>query len=114
MVVVLGNTSAKVVAVYHNKQFLPSTHNIPVDSPFGILLDRTSFYAEAGGQEHDTGSIVVDGESEFEVTDVQVYNGYVLHVGRLKYGTLNVGDEVVASYDEVCSSTLPSVIVRIN
>ncbi|THH30952.1 hypothetical protein EUX98_g3269 [Antrodiella citrinella] len=97
----LGNTTAKIVAVYHNKQFVDSTSTVPSDSAFGILLDRTSFYAESGGQEHDTGSIVIDGEAEFEVTDVQVYNGYVLHVGRLKYGTLNVGDEVVSSYDEL-------------
>lgn len=97
----LGNTTAKVVAVYHNKQFVDATDSVPSDSAFGILLDRTSFYAEAGGQENDTGSIVIDGEAEFEVTDVQVYNGYVLHVGRLKYGTLKVGDEVVSSYDEL-------------
>ncbi|TCD59798.1 Alanine--tRNA ligase [Steccherinum ochraceum] len=97
----LGNTTARVVAVYHNKQFPDSTSSIPSGSAFGLLLDRTSFYAEAGGQEHDTGSIVVDGVAEFEVTDVQVYNGYVLHVGSLKYGALRIGDEVVASYDEL-------------
>lgn len=89
------------MAVYHNKQFFDSTSDVPTDDAFGVLLDRTCFYAEAGGQEHDTGSIVVDGVAEFEVTDVQVYNGYVLHVGHLKYGALRVGDEVVSSYDEV-------------
>lgn len=71
-----------------------------------MLLDRTSFYAESGGQEHDTGSIVIDGHAEFEVTDVQVFNGYVLHIGEMKYGTLSVGDEVVSTYDEVCQSNL--------
>ncbi|KAH8083821.1 tRNA synthetases class II (A)-domain-containing protein [Cristinia sonorae] len=97
----LGNTTAQVVAIYHNRQFVDSTPDVSEGSAFGILLDRTSFYAEAGGQEHDTGSIVVDGVADFEVTDVQVYNGYVLHVGRLKYGALRVGDEVVSSYDEL-------------
>lgn len=33
--------------------------------------------------------------------NVQVYNGYVLHTGRLKYGKLSLGDEVISSYDEV-------------
>ncbi len=71
---------------------------------FGLLLDKTPFYAESGGQEHDTGSIVIDGVAEFEVSDVQVFNGYVLHIGQLKYGSLSVGDEVVSSYDEVSSA----------
>lgn len=100
----LGNINARVVALYYNKSFPESTEQIPEGSLFGVLLDRTSFYAESGGQEHDTGSIVIDGVAEFEVSDVQVYNGYVLHIGQLKYGSLSVGNEVVSSYDEVCVS----------
>lgn len=65
-------------------------------------MDRTSFYAEAGGQEYDTGNIVIDGVADFEVTNVQVYRGYVLHTGYLKYGDLEVGNEVISSYNEVC------------
>lgn len=68
---------------------------------FGVLLDRTSFYAESGGQEHDTGNIVIDGDAEFKVSDVQVFNGYVLHIGSLVYGKFDVGNEVVATYDEL-------------
>jgi alanyl-tRNA synthetase len=66
-----------------------------------VLLDRTSFYAEAGGQEYDTGNIVIDGATDFEVSNVQAYNGYVLHTGSLKYGQLSIGDEVISSYDEL-------------
>jgi len=91
-----------VKAIYHDRKFLPSTSDTPEGTTFGILLDKTSFYAEAGGQEYDTGNIVIDGAADFEVEDVQVYNGYVLHIGHLKYGQLKVGDEVVSSYDEVC------------
>ena len=32
---------------------------------------------------------------------MQVFNGYVLHIGQLKYGRLSVGDNVVSSYDEL-------------
>ena len=71
-----------------------------------MLLDKTSFYAEAGGQEYDTGNISIDGVADFEVTNVQVYNGYVLHTGRLKYGALEVGNEVFSTYDEVRRSHL--------
>src|ERR1700733_14384950 len=93
-----GNITAKIKAIFFNKSFHPSTTGVPDDTSFGLILDRTSFYAEAGGQEYDTGNIVIDGIADFEVTNVQVFNGYVLHIGRLKYGTLEVGNEVVSSF----------------
>jgi alanyl-tRNA synthetase len=66
-----------------------------------VLLDKTNFYAEQGGQENDTGVLAIDGKTEFKVGDVQVYNGYVLHIGQLEEGQLSVGDEVICTYDEV-------------
>lgn len=99
-----NNITATVKAIYHAKQFLPTTKDLPeseAPTPFGILLDRTSFYAESGGQEYDTGSITLKDDAEFEVENVQVFNGYVLHIGHLKYGHLMVGDTVVSSYDNV-------------
>ncbi|KAF8560160.1 hypothetical protein OG21DRAFT_33874 [Imleria badia] len=97
----LGNITAKVKGIYYNREFLGTTTSIPDGANFGILLDRTSFYAEAGGQENDTGNIVIDGACDFEVMNVQVYSGYVLHTGHLKYGQLDVGDDVISSYDEL-------------
>ncbi|KAI9455349.1 tRNA synthetases class II (A)-domain-containing protein [Lactarius psammicola] len=97
----IGNIDATVKAIYHKKAFFQSTSDIAPNTVIGILLDRTSFYAEAGGQEYDTGNIVIDGVADFEVTNVQVFNGYVLHIGQLKYGQLSVGDNVVSSYDEL-------------
>jgi alanyl-tRNA synthetase len=85
---------------------------------FGIILDRTNFYAEAGGQEHDTGSIVIDNASngevaEFEVSGVQAFSGYILHIGKLKSGKFEVGDQVTSTYDEVSpinlSNTTPGL-----
>ncbi|KAI0300979.1 tRNA synthetases class II (A)-domain-containing protein [Multifurca ochricompacta] len=97
----IGNIDATVKAIYHKNAFFQSTSDIPPDAIFGIILDRTSFYAEAGGQEYDTGNIVIDGDADFEVSNVQVFKGYVLHIGHLKYGQLAVGDAVVSSYDEL-------------
>lgn len=97
----LGNVTSKIKAIFHDKVFLQSTDKVAEDSTFGVILDKTCFYAESGGQEHDTGNIVIDGVTDFEVENVQVYKGYVLHTGRLKYGQLKLEDEVVASYDEV-------------
>lgn len=71
------------------------------DAFFGVLLDKTNFYAEQGGQTFDVGQLTVDGKMDFMVENVQVFAGYVLHVGYLKYGAMAVGDAVTASYDEV-------------
>ncbi|KAJ2395176.1 Alanine--tRNA ligase, partial [Coemansia sp. RSA 2603] len=99
------SVEATVLAVFDGKEFPQSeTRSIstnPDDAPvIGVLLDRTNFYAEQGGQECDTGSLVSsDMSSEFTVESVKVYNGYVLHTGFLKYGSIKVGDVVEAQYD---------------
>lgn len=95
-----GNITAQIKTIYHSKRFIESTKDIPDGEQLGIVLDRTNFYAEQGGQENDTGTLIIDGVAELEVQNVQLYGGYVLHTGRLKYGLLSVGDEVLCEYDE--------------
>ncbi|KAF5399050.1 Alanyl tRNA synthetase cytoplasmic [Paragonimus heterotremus] len=67
-----------------------------------VILDKTVFYAEAGGQLYDHGFITkADDEScELGVVDVQCRGGYVLHIGHLE-GHLAVGDKVRLSIDQV-------------
>ncbi|KAH0539111.1 Alanine--tRNA ligase [Glutinoglossum americanum] len=96
-----GNITAKIKAIYFQKEFLKSTKDIPSDGQLGLILDKTNFYAEQGGQEYDTGRILIDGVAELDVQNVQVYGGYVLHTGYVKYGSLSVDDEVLCEYDEL-------------
>jgi len=64
-----------------------------------IVLSKTPFYAEMGGQAADHGVILV-GDSRFEVTDVQKdKGGRYLHSGVMKSGTVKVDDIVCASID---------------
>ena len=93
---------ATVKALFQAHRFVPASGELGApEAPFGVLLDRTNFYAESGGQQADMGVLsLADGSAEFEVTDVQVYNGYVVHVGYLHYGTLRVGDAVSATFHE--------------
>ncbi|KAL2353113.1 tRNA synthetases class II (A)-domain-containing protein [Cryomyces antarcticus] len=95
------NITAQIKAIYHSRSFLQTTKDVPEREQFGLLLDRTNFYAEQGGQEYDTGKIIIDGVAEVKVENVQVYAGYVLHTGYMNYGTLSVGDEVTCEFDEL-------------
>jgi alanyl-tRNA synthetase len=65
------------------------------DQEIAVILDRTNFYAEMGGQVGDSG--VLAGPAQFDVETTRVFGGYVLHVGRVRSGTLRVGDEVSAT-----------------
>jgi alanyl-tRNA synthetase len=56
-----------------------------------LVLDRTSFYGEAGGEVGDTG-ILVSASARFEVADTQRAEGMVLHIGKLLSGRIRVGD----------------------
>lgn len=96
--------SASVKLVFANNGFVESVSSS--SQRFGVILDRTNFYAEQGGQMFDTGSLFSDGKFDFSVQDVQVFGGYVMHIGYLKYGTIGVSDAVTCSYDEVISANL--------
>lgn len=100
------NIKSHIKAIYHAKTFLDDTTNIAEGEELGLILDRTNFYAEQGGQEYDTGRIVIDGIAELEVDNVQSYAGYVLHTGYIKYGRFQSGDEVICEYDELRRSSI--------
>ena len=91
---------AKVQAIFHAKKFREATTDIPESDQIGIIVDKTCFYAEQGGQEYDTGRVVIDGVAEMQVENVQLYAGYVLHTGFMKYGSFARGDTVTCEYDE--------------
>ena len=87
---------AKVVAlVVENEQaeeLMPGVEGI-------VVLDKTPFYAEMGGQVADHGAITAGG-AVFTVTDVQKNKGgKYMHYGKLVEGVLKLGDTVTASID---------------
>ena len=64
-----------------------------------VVLDKTPFYAEMGGQVGDQGTITANG-ALFNVTDVQKNKGgKYMHSGKMTEGTLKLGDTVTAAID---------------
>jgi len=64
-----------------------------------VVLERTPFYAESGGQVGDRGVLESD-SARFVVTDTQKQGGGVIvHVGRLERGALHGGEHVQAHVD---------------
>lgn len=93
---------SSVVAIFTENGFLSENEEATDGSNVGIILEKSSFYAEAGGQEADIGELLLKsdgGDSRFVVADVQVYGGYVLHTGVVQEGSLKVGDTVQCKVD---------------
>ena len=63
-----------------------------------VVLDRTPFYAESGGQVGDTGVIAANGV-RFTVADTTRGGGQHLHRGTVEEGALTVGQQVTATVD---------------
>ena len=90
------NDEAKVLAVCVGDEV---TGSIAGGESGIIVLDKTPFYAEMGGQVADHGVIMV-GDSRFQVTNVQKdKGGKYLHHGKLNTGSIKVDDIVCASVD---------------
>ena len=66
-----------------------------------IVLDRTPFYAEGGGQLADGGLITLGNGAVIEIDDVQSpVTGLSVHRGRVRSGALTIGDEALAEIDQ--------------
>jgi alanyl-tRNA synthetase len=88
--------AAKVVALYRSGS--PIEQLRAGDSGV-VVLDKTPFYAESGGQVGDRGELV-GSAGTFEVADTQKIQADVFgHHGALKTGTLKLGDKVEARVD---------------
>ena len=86
---------AKVVAIVADGERVSEAAE---GSKVEVLLDRTPFYAEMGGQVGDTGTLVSEA-AKLEVTDTKGHNGLYAHVAKVSEGTLHEGDVVTASID---------------
>jgi alanyl-tRNA synthetase len=91
-----NRTQAKVIGIY-------TAEGSPVKSlSLGesgiVVLDKTPFYAEAGGQVGDTGKLF-DPDNFFAVSDTQKFNAIILHYGTVTKGKVVNHSLVIAEID---------------
>ena len=63
-----------------------------------VILDKTVFYAESGGQVGDSGYLHSD-SGKIEIVDCQKSGDHHLHIGRVLSGQISTGQQVVAKVD---------------
>ena len=89
-------SGVRVVALVQDGQEVESAS---AGSEVEVVLDRTPFYAEMGGQVGDTGKLTAPG-LYVHVTDTKYRDGGLeSHVGVVEEGTISVGDSVTATID---------------
>ena len=92
----LADSGSAVVALFKNGEAVDALN---AGDEGLVVLDKTPFYAESGGQVGDTGQLKLD-DVAFTVTNCTKEGKNNLHHGSLTAGQLKVGDKVVAEVDE--------------
>ena len=90
--------SARVIGIIEQNRLADSATASPGNAgpPIALVLDRTPFYGESGGQVGDTG--VIRGERfVFQVDDTKKDNDFTLHLGRVTEGSVAINDQVTAT-----------------
>ncbi|MDE9492960.1 alanine--tRNA ligase [Xenorhabdus bovienii] len=88
---------ATVMAIFRHGEAVDQIH---AGEEAIVILDKTAFYAESGGQVGDTGNLS-NGNGIFEVADTQKYGQAIGHIGKLINGDLSVNCTINAEINRV-------------
>lgn len=86
----------KILAMYREGKFVDTLNS---GEKASIVLDRTPFYAESGGQVGDQGMLCINNKALFKVSDTIKQGHMHLHLGKLEKGSLHIDDTVNAVID---------------
>jgi alanyl-tRNA synthetase len=89
-------TQAQVLKILEDSKEIPAATQ---GQKVKIILDKTVFYPESGGQVADTGRIFKGDDIEIAVFDTQKIDSAILHFGQIQRGRLKIGDIVTAQID---------------
>ncbi len=90
----LTTDGAKVLAILVDDESV----DVVTEGEFTLILDKTPFYGEGGGQVGDTGTIY-DHDTMIAVTDTKKSDGVFIHLCSIANGDIKVGDIVRAEVD---------------
>jgi len=86
----------KIIKLVRNGEIVNA---LATDEEGAVVLERTPFYAESGGQVGDKGTII-SGDAVFEVSDTRKQGAdAILHIGKVKSGILSHASDVSAQVD---------------
>jgi alanyl-tRNA synthetase len=86
---------AEIVGIIAQDELVEQIDEVGHEKPIVLVLDKTPFYGESGGQMGDTGEIS-GRDFRFDVTDTQKEGAFTLHVGHLRTGKIEQGSKVTA------------------
>ena len=86
----------RITALFHDGR---AVTRLEAGREGAVVLDRTPFYAESGGQVGDRGELV-SASGVFSVKDTQKRGEAHVHLGQVSSGTLETGAQVTAKVDE--------------
>lgn len=88
--------TATVKAIYAGAKTFVEDAAADEEKEYGVVLDATTFYAEAGGQIYDSGTLT-NGDSKMDVLECKRFGSFILHIGKVAKGSVKVGDTVTVS-----------------
>jgi alanyl-tRNA synthetase len=87
-----------IVGIIAQNRLCETFREVGHATPATVILDRTPFYGESGGQVGDTGWLQTP-TGRFQVIDTHREGGFVRHIGHLVSGALDLGQPAHASVD---------------
>ncbi|MDC0053741.1 alanine--tRNA ligase [Gammaproteobacteria bacterium] len=76
-----------------------AVHSASKGTDVVVILDKTVFYAESGGQVGDTG-VISKGSAKIAIADVRKVGNHHIHIGHIVSGEFAIGDEVDGQVDQ--------------
>jgi len=90
---------AKVIGIISQGRLCDHVEAPSAGDAIAVVLDRTPFYGEMGGQVGDRGTLAASDDTLFQVQDTKIESGYTVHYGVLQRGSLRFGQVLEAEID---------------
>ncbi len=100
-----GNIAKCKIVAWVKDNLVGTSGKLAPGDQVGLVLDKTNFYAEQGGQVGDKGTITSK-TGTFDVEDTQRLGDSVLHVAALREGTIKIGQPATLTRDSARSDTM--------